>query len=120
MSGGSGIVSEGRVSNLHFIITNDRKNYVLGFNKKMTIPLKFTALGRSYFAWRYCCPHTVAEIAGGVSLVGLTTISAAATPRVRTLLDRLDRLPDVFTAIRRKAIPGWAYNLFRTLELCGI
>ena len=42
----------------------------------MTIPLKFTVLGCSYFTWRYCCPHTVAEIAGGVFLVGLTTISA--------------------------------------------
>ena len=86
----------------------------------MTIPLTLPALGHSYFYRRCCCCHTVAGIAGGVSLVGLTTISAAATPRVRTLLDRLDRLPDVFTAIRRKAIPGWAYNLFRTLELCGI
>ena len=81
MSGGNGIVSEGRVSNLHFIIINERKKHVLGLNKKMTIPLKFTALGRSYFCRRCCCPHTVAGRAGGVSLVGLTTISAAATPR---------------------------------------
>ena len=84
------------------------------------IPLKFTTLGRSYFYRCCCCPHTVAGIAGGVSLVGLTTISAAATPRVQKFFDRPDRLPDVFTAIRRKAIPVWACNLFRTLELCDI